>query len=187
MPRARTGENGVADCYLGEIRTFAGKVPPKGWLLCDGRVLKVAENQALASLLGYNYGGNGADLFALPDLRGRTPTGINWQNPVFGETGGQEAVALTTRQIPPHTHDLTATTTPGTGGGVPNAIFAAVAGNGAVAAVPVYVDDIYANQRIPMDPGSVTSAGGSLPHNNMQPYLVLNYMIAIQGHYPEKP
>lgn len=179
----------MADCYLGEIRTYAGTTPPKGWLPCDGRSLPVESNKALFSLLGARFGGNGTDTFCLPDLRGRTPLGLDWQSHTnsVGTQGGQESVALTVREMPAHTHNLMATTSPGTTGGVPNAIFSAVASNGATPAQNVYAEDSIGGQRVSMEPASVVNTGSSAPHPNMQPYLVVNFMIATQGLYPSHP
>lgn len=178
----------VADCYLGEIRTFAGNSPPKGWLPCDGRLLKITENQALHALLGTNYGGDGTNTFALPDLRGRTPMGLDFathQNAI-GERGGVEQVQLTEAQMAPHFHNLTASDQPGMTGGVANAIFSAVAPAGSIPAPAVYVADNTMTARVSMDPDSVKPNGGSQAHNNMQPYLVVNFMIATQGNFPSR-
>jgi microcystin-dependent protein len=165
------------DWFIGEIRLFSWNWPPKGWALCNGALLPIAQNTALFSLLGTMYGGNGQTNFALPDLRGRTPI---HRSPTYsqGETDGAETVTLTIATMPMHQHTFYGTST-NAGSKIP----AGVLGKDTAAAA-----DFFAPDTTPMaiSPASITSAGGNLPHNNMQPYLVMNYCIAMVGIYPAR-
>lgn len=160
--------------YIAQIILFAGNFAPRGWAFCHGQILSIAQNTALFSLLGTTYGGNGSTTFALPDLRGRTPIGAGQgpglSNRILGEMAGDEAEALTLAQIPAHGHPTPAAS----GEQTTNR-----ATNGAPARGGVYgVADT-------VGPGT-GSAGGSQPHNNMQPYLGLNYIICLEGIYPSR-
>ncbi len=179
----------MSDPYLGEVRLFAGLTPPKGWLPCDGRILPVQTNQALASLLGFRFGGNGVDTFGLPDLRGRVPIGYDAQqsNVPVGEAGGSETATLSVAQMPVHNHAFRASSLPGVNGGVANAIFARVAANGATPAPNVYVNYSAQTSVVAMDPSSVGQSGGGQAHPNMQPSLPMTFMIAVQGQFPHRP
>ena len=163
------------DPYLGDIRLFAGVFVPQGWAACDGQLLPISENEALYTLLGVRYGGDGTSTFALPDLRGRWAVGRRGGN--LGETGGAETVALTVPQLPAHTHALHASaaaatrTSPG--------VWAAVAG-------PAY---------LPGDPGAggqtmagdaLAPSGLGLPHENLPPFLGMIHIIATVGIYPTR-
>jgi len=173
------------DPYVGEIRMFAGSYEPAGWMFCDGRLLSIADYQVLFVLLGTTYGGDGQTTFALPDLRGRAPI---HQGPgyVMGQMGGTETVTLTTNQIPAHTH--TGVMTLGInhqGGNADTPI-------GNVAAVnPGRSNEYSTTSNAAMGTVSLTAttsaAGGSQPHENMKPYVVLNYIIAWIGTYPSQP
>ena len=173
------------DPYVGEIRMFAGNFEPAGWMFCDGRLLSIADYQVLFVLLGTTYGGDGQTTFALPDLRGRAPI---HQGPgyVMGQMGGTETVTLTTNQIPAHTH--TGVMTLGInhqGGNADTPI-------GNVAAVnPGRSNEYSTTSNAAMGTVSLTAttsaAGGSQPHENMKPYVVLNYIIAWIGTYPSQP
>lgn len=173
----------MSDPFLAEIRTFGFTFAPSGWALCNGQLLPIQQNTALFSLLGTTYGGNGTTTFALPDLRGRAPmqpgTGPGLSNHVLGESGGSETVTLLEAEMPAHTHALRAnvtdpgdTSTPG-----PAASFAASSG-GAL---------YQASADTELDPSALGGVGGSQPHNNLQPYLVVNYCIALQGEFPSRP
>jgi len=166
------------DPYLGEIKLLPWNWPPKGWALCQGQLLPIAQNTALFSLLGTTYGGNGQTTFALPDLRGRVPI-HQGNNYVMGETGGQEMVTLVMSQLPMHQHALQATTTPGNDVRPFNNILGETDPSS-----PRYASD--AANLVTLNPGSVQPQGGNLPHNNMQPYLALSYCIALQGIYPSR-
>ena len=172
----------MADPFVAEIRIFGFNFAPKGWAFCDGQLLPLSQNTALFSLLGTTYGGNGKSNFALPDLQGRVPMapgqgpGLSLRD--LGESGGASAVTLLESEIPAHSHTLGASqdrsdelTSPAgripPGGGV----------------------DLYAasgvNQQ--MSPNALVPAGGDQPHNNMMPYLGLNFCIALQGVFPPRP
>lgn len=168
--------------FLGEIQIFAGNFAPVGWAFCNGQVLPISQNTALFSLLGTTYGGNGQSTFALPDLRGCVPIqpgqGPGLSMRMLGERGGVERVTLGTSQMPSHAHTLGASAGNGTSD--------AAAGNVAArspAAIPQYAAASDANLSIT----AIGSAGGSQPHNNMQPYLALSFIIALQGVYPQRP
>ncbi len=163
--------------FLGELRLMSFNFPPRGWALCNGQMLAINQNQALFSLLGTTYGGNGQTTFALPDLRGRT--GIH-RGAGFaqGQAGGAERHTVSISELPPHTHTpraLTTDATTTTGKGH----YLAGAPNGFVPAAE-------AQQLVALDPASVTDVGGSQPHENRQPHLVLNWCIALQGIFPSQ-
>jgi microcystin-dependent protein len=164
----------MSEPYVGEIRLFAGNFGPAGWMLCEGQLLPISENETLYALLGTTYGGDGESTFALPDLRGRVP--IHQGNGfTLAETGGVEDVTLTVSQIPTHTH---AFLTVGAQGTSPNPSGQLLAGSPNVS---VFTADI-ANQ--PLASQSMSAVGGSQPHTNFQPYLCVNYIIALFGIYP---
>ncbi len=176
----------MSDPFLGEIRLFGFGSVPKGWHACDGSLLGTRENQALYSLLGTTYGGDGKSTFALPDLRGRVPVGANERGgggPYGrGKAGGAEAVALSAAEMPKHAHELRAAATAGTKTGVPGSIYAKIEKPteqkiyGAMSRPPVAVE-----------PSTLAPAGGGLAHDNMQPFMTLNYCIATIGTYPPRP
>ncbi|MCO6457618.1 MAG: phage tail protein [Pirellulaceae bacterium] len=171
----------MATPYLAEIRAFGFNFPPRGWALCDGQLLPINQNQALFSLLGTTYGGDGRTTFALPDLRGRTAVKFG-QGPglaayQLGSGGGQETVAVSLAQLPAHSHGLQASS--------------AAASQEAPSNTRVLgkvEEDIYgagaANQ--PLGASAVGSTGGGQAHENMQPFLVLNFCIALQGVFPSR-
>jgi microcystin-dependent protein len=166
--------------FLGEIRIFACNFAPRGWAMCNGQLLPINQNQALFSLLGTNYGGNGQTTFALPNLQGRVAIhegqGSGLSAYTLGETGGAESVTLLTTQMPQHTHSVAASSAAATGtrpgGSVP-----ARASTAAYATTP---DGTLMNATM------LTTAGGGQPHENRQPYLVLNFCIALQGIFPAR-
>ncbi|WP_255512707.1 phage tail protein [Flavobacterium sp. GT3R68] len=168
------------DAYLGEIRMFAGNYAPAGWATCDGQLLPIAQNTALFSLLGTMYGGDGQTTFALPDLRGRVPvhsgTGPGLSNYQQGQAGGSEANTITVSQMPAHNHTILAVTADGNQN---------VATNNLPANTKA-LDKEYssANPDTTMNPGMVGNTGGNQPVNNIQPYLAVTYIIALQGIYP---
>jgi microcystin-dependent protein len=162
--------------YVGEIRIFAGNFPINGWAFCDGQQLAIADNQTLFTLIGTTYGGDGQTTFALPDLRSRVP--IHQGNGlVVGQAGGAEQVTLTTSQIPAHSHVPQANSGPGNQQGP----------GGGVWATPS-TGTIYSNvaPSLVMDPGAVGSAGGSQPHDNMVPFLGVNFIISLFGIFPSQ-
>ncbi|NPU63995.1 phage tail protein [Bradyrhizobium sp. 83012] len=173
---------------LGQIMPFAGPQPPKGWAFCNGALLAVQTNQALFSLLGTYYGGNGITTFALPDLRGRAilgSTGSAGQYPA-GMMSGSETVTLTPPQLPSHNHLLSARTDTGSGRGASplNNLFAT---NTLPTDNPGLIFTVAGAGEVPLAPDTnVGSSGGGQAHNNMQPYLAISYVIALNGVYPSR-
>jgi microcystin-dependent protein len=171
----------MADPFVAEIRIFGFNFAPKGWAFCDGQILPLSQNMALFSLLGTTYGGNGMSTFALPNLQGRAPMqpgqgpGLSLHD--LGEEGGSETVTLIESEIPSHTHalqgvaSLSAARTP-----AGNALARSRGGNAYTAATNM----------VAMAPEAVAPVGGDQPHNNMQPYLGLNFCIALQGVFPQR-
>ncbi|MVT27890.1 phage tail protein [Acidovorax citrulli] len=169
--------------YLGEISMFAGNFP-KGWAFCQGQILPIAQNSALFALLGTTYGGNGQTTFALPDLRGRVPLGQG-QGPGLqpysqGQVGGRETVTLQGNQMPMHTHTTSVSVSSNAGN--------SAAPNGRYLAASDQRNDQYTDQSGNGSLAGVTTgfAGNSLPHENMQPYLCINFIIALEGVYPSR-
>ena len=172
------------DQYLGEIRLFTFNFAPKGWAFCAGQLLSIQQNAALFALLGTYYGGNGTNTFQLPDLRSRVPNHMGsggGGSYGIGEIGGVENVALLPNQIPAHTHLFQATTTRGIGekpiGNIPGQTTSNAPERLAYAA-PANLTTL--------NPASIQPAGNSLPHPNIQPYLALNYCIALTGIFPSR-
>jgi len=159
--------------YVGEIRMFAGNFAPAGWMLCQGQLLPISENETLFNLIGTTYGGDGQSTFALPNLQSRVPVHVG-AGLVLAETGGEETVTLTTSQIPAHSHVPTCNGSQGTSK-TPEASVWAFAGNNP------YTDGSPAAN---MDPAAIGSAGGSQPHDNMVPFLVINFIISLFGVFP---
>ena len=171
------------DQWIGEIALVAFNFAPQGWALCDGQLLPISQNTALFALLGTTFGGNGTTTFALPDLRGRAPIhmgqGPGLSSYVIGQTGGAEVVTLLSTQIPQHTHALAASTANGTSD-TPGAT-AVLAKN--ASGVPAYGTGV---PNTTMAPAAIGVAGGSQPHENHQPYLTMNYIIALNGIFPSR-
>lgn len=167
--------------FIGEIRLFAGNFAPWGWALCDGSLLPISENDALFVLLGTTYGGDGQETFGLPDLRGRVPMHMG-TNPnsgitsIIGEMAGVEAVTLSTQQIPAHNHAFLASTD------IPMLSSPANAVPGQAASKLYRATGTTAQMAAAM----VQPAGGSQPHDNMQPYVCINYIIALFGIFPSQ-
>ncbi len=177
----------MAEPFLSEIRIFSFNFPPKGWAFCNGQFLPINQNHALFALLGTTYGGNGQTTFALPNLQGRTPIHETNQH-TLGEAAGASSVTVTQAQMPAHTHQLMARAAQATpaGGAIP-ANTKSLA-QGMTATNPVQDVNLYGTggNLSAMLPSSVTNTGGSQPHNNMMPYLVLNFCIALQGIFPSR-
>lgn len=176
----------MSDPFVAEIRIFPFNFPPKGWAFCDGQLLPISQNTALFSLLGTTYGGDGKSTFALPDLQGSVPMqpgqgqGLSLRD--LGEMSGVESITLLVSEIPVHTHqmrfhevDLAELNAPAN-----NRVLANSANTNA------YQSVTNANL-VTMAPQALPPAGGGLPHNNMQPYLTLNFCIALQGVFPQRP
>ena len=166
----------MAQPYVGEIRMFGGNFAPAGWMFCEGQLLPISENETLFQLIGTTYGGDGESTFALPDLRGRVP--IHQGNGVIlAETGGAETVTLTTTQIPAHSHPLLATTNAASSNAPTNNVL----GRTQLATTTPYGSD---NPLVQLSPTSVSSVGGSQPHENMQPFLCVSFIISLFGIFP---
>lgn len=162
--------------FVGEIRMFAGNFAPAGWMLCQGQILAISENETLFNLIGTTYGGDGQTTFALPNLQSRVPMHVG---PGFalGQAAGAETVTLTTSQIPAHGHVPQAFSTNGNQNGPQNNVWA-FSGS----------ESIYSNvaPSEAMAPVAVGSAGGSQPHDNMVPFLVVNFIISLFGIFPSQ-
>ena len=168
------GARAMAQPYVGEIRMFAGNFALAGWAFCDGQLLPISENEALFTLIGTTYGGDGESTFALPDLRGRIP--IHQGNGfILAETGGAEEVTLTVQQIPAHTHPLIASTTIANQSSPANNIL------GQSTAADLYIQD---TATAALATSAITPTGGSQPHTNFQPYLCVNFIISLFGIFP---
>jgi microcystin-dependent protein len=177
----------MADPFVAEIRIFPFSFAPTGWAHCAGQIMPISQNTALFSLLGTTYGGDGKSTFALPDLEGSAPMHIGYNQPGpglsvhdLGEQSGVEYVTLINSEMPVHTHTVQASDldadqlVPN-----PNRLFAT--------SVNVFAYQHNAVNLTLMAPQTLAPAGGSLPHNNMQPYLTLNFCIALQGVFPARP
>ncbi|HEX8191835.1 MAG TPA: tail fiber protein [Allosphingosinicella sp.] len=171
----------MAEPFLSEIRMMSFNFAPKGWAQCNGQFLPINQNQALFSLLGTTYGGDGRTTFALPDLRGRVPI-HEGSGHTLGEKAGTESVTISQAQMPQHIHFLQGSsanaTTPLPTGGVLARGTTAVGGN----PINYYTSNV--SNVVTMNPASVTNVGGSQPHNNMMPYLTICFCIALQGIFP---
>lgn len=165
----------MATPFLAEIRLFSFNFAPKGWAFCSGQVLPIAQNQALFSLLGTTYGGNGTTSFALPNLQGRTPLhfGAGFS---LGQAGGEATHTVTIAEMPAHTH-------------TPQGNSAAATQGSPAAGTWATADQLPYNSVAPdvtLNPALIATAGGSQPHPNQQPYLVLTFAIALQGVFPSR-
>ena len=160
--------------YVGEIRVFAGNFAPAGWALCDGQLLPIAENDVLFTLIGTYYGGDGQSTFALPDLRGRAPVHMG-SNYVLAEQAGSETVTLTSNEMPSHTHAPAANADAATASSPAGNLWAASNNYNHFAPAP---------GSVAMNPGAIGAAGGSQPHDNMLPYLAVNFIISLFGLFP---
>src|SRR5688572_16403795 len=160
--------------FLAEIKIISWNFAPQGWAFCSGQFLPINQNQALFSLLGTTYGGNGQTTFALPDFRGRAPIHMG-AGFTQGQAGGQEFHTITMSEMPAHNHFVNATDTPGTVN-TPQGNFL---GNSNVSPYRTAADTT-------LNAASISNVGGSQPHENRQPYLVLNFIIALQGVFPSR-
>jgi len=172
----------VADPFVAEIRLFPFNFAPRGWASCDGQLLPIAQNTALFALLGTTYGGNGQSNFALPDLQGRAPMhhgqgpGLSLHD--LGEAGGEAAVTLLPSEMPAHQHTMQAKNDDALDDDPEGALLARSVGAAAYVASSTSV--------VAMAPEAVAPAGSSSPHNNMQPYLTVQFCIAMQGVFPPR-
>lgn len=179
----------MSEPFLSEIKVMAFNFPPKGWAFCNGQLLPINQNQALFSLLGTTYGGNGQTNFALPNLQGRVPIYVG-NGHTLGEAAGSTSVTITQSNMPTHMHMFqgipeTPATVIGNSTGAGKTFAQGLVGlqGGGTAAVSLYGTPA---NLVPMGAGMVTNTGGSQPHSNMMPYLVLNFCIALQGIFPSR-
>jgi len=168
--------------YVGEIRLFAGNFAPAGWMFCQGQTLPISENDILFQLIGTTYGGDGQTTFNLPNLASRVPihmgTASSGSTYPIGETGGVESVTLTTQQMASHTHAFTGSSSNGTSTNPGNAVLA-----GSLSSVQPYLQDSVTDA---MASAAIGPAGGSQPHDNIQPYLCINFIISLFGVFPSQ-
>lgn len=170
------------DPFVAEIRIMANNFAPVGWAFCNGQILPISQNTALFSLLGTTYGGNGTSTFALPNMQGSAPMhpgqgpGLSLRD--LGETGGSSTVTLLTSEIPSHTHTLMSINDVGDSNQPAN--------NGIARSTGAAIYSTTAAPLVQMGAQSLALAGSSLPHNNLQPLLTLNFVIALQGVYPPR-
>jgi microcystin-dependent protein len=174
----------VADPFIGEIRLFAGNFAPAGWAFCAGQIVAISGNEALYQLIGTTYGGNGQSNFALPNLQSRVPvhagTGAG-SSYSLGQTGGVETVSLTVQQMPSHNHTLGASTTGQTLAPATNTLLGAATAPGQPGSTYVYRA---APENATLNPSTILNSGSSQPHTNIQPYVAVNYIIALYGRFP---
>jgi microcystin-dependent protein len=166
----------MAEPFLSEIRIFSFGFAPKGWALCNGQILPINQNQALFSLLGTTFGGDGRVNFALPDLRARVPIHVG-DGHTLGEKGGEQAHTLSIAELPWHNHPVNASTNVATTNTPTNALVTAQS-----TAANLYASA--ASNLVAMSPAMVANVGGSQAHLNMQPFLTLSFGIALQGIFP---
>lgn len=170
----------MSEPFIGQIVMFGGNFAPRGWAFCDGQLLPIAQYQALFSILGTTYGGDGRTTFALPDLRGRAPIhaghGPGLTDRRLGASGGAESVTLLVSEMPNHSHNMVGSTQPADDDNPSGNYPAKTSG------------DAYSQTSAPapMAPGVIQGQGGSQPHNNMPPWRAVNYIIALQGLFPSR-
>ncbi|KIO77481.1 hypothetical protein TH53_09440 [Pedobacter lusitanus] len=179
--------------YVGEITIFGGNFPPLGWAYCDGSLLPISENEVLFNLIGTTYGGDGQSTFALPDLRGRVPVHMgqnsqNGSNYIIGQVGGVENVTVLPTQMPPHAHTVTGELNMKVRANDPDNQLSPVNNGIAIAVGKRYFSRTpTASGMMPLDTNIVlSSAGNTQPHNNMQPYVALNFIISLFGVFPSQ-
>ena len=179
----------MSDQFVAEMRIFPFNFPPTGWAFCDGQLMPISQNTALFSLLGTTYGGDGKSTFGLPDMQGNVPMqpgqGQGLSQRFLGEASGVETVTLLTSEMPLHSHAANARAQEDAGDQTTpvNNIWAKVGGGRGGGGINLY----HTAQNGTMRLDALTPAGGNLPHNNMQPYLTLNFCIALQGIFPQRP
>jgi microcystin-dependent protein len=167
----------MAQFFIGQVMPTGFPFAPKGFALCNGQVLPISQNQALFALLGVQYGGNGSSTFMLPNLQGRTPIGYSNSYPI-GTVAGVENVTLTTQTLPAHNHIGNATTTAGAVRNPADGLYGAVTSEALYGAA--------SGPQVVLNAGTLSPAGNSQPHQNMQPYNVINFCIALTGYFPSR-
>lgn len=175
----------MSEPFLAEIKMVGFNFAPRGWAFCDGQILPISQNQSLYSLLGTTYGGDGRTSFALPDLRGRTPVDVGSSNGNSfqqGEKGGEETHTLSIQQMPTHTHSFSATND--------TATQQAPSGN-LLAQTPTGIGNIYSDHNsntpdVSLNTAAIANTGGGQAHENMQPFIAINFCIALQGLFPSR-
>lgn len=165
----------MSEPFLAEIKIISWNFPPKGWAYCNGQLLPINQNQALFALLGTTYGGNGQTNFALPNFQGRAPMHVG-NGHILGERGGETSHTVTSSEMPAHTHFVTASNSVGNTEDFGGHILASP--NEQLYTTSPPTTNLY--------PPTITSVGGSQPHENMAPYLVFNFIIALQGIFPSR-
>lgn len=171
----------MAQPYVGEIRMFGGNFAPAGWMFCQGQTLAISENETLFQLIGTTYGGDGQSTFNLPDLQGRLPLhmgqGSGLQNYTLAEKAGVENVTLSTNQIPIHNHGFLASLAAASSTDPSNQVIAQTS------QIHMFTQDVTNRQ---MNPNALTPNGGSQPHENLQPYLCISFIISLFGIFPSQ-
>ena len=179
----------MSNPFVAEIRIFPFNFPPKGWAFCDGQLMPISQNTALFSLLGTTYGGDGKSNFALPNMQGNVPMhpgqgpGLTLHD--LGETGGTQSVTLLQTEMPVHSHGIGVASSPFLSGQVSTPSNTTVLAKAAAPTTNAYTSGQTQTNQV-MNGSMLTQAGGSLPHNNLQPYLTLNFCIALQGVFPAR-
>ncbi|SJZ50070.1 phage tail protein [Sediminibacterium ginsengisoli] len=178
------------DNYVGEIRLFAGSYAPVGWAICNGASISVSGNPGLFALIGTTYGGDGVNTFNLPDLRGRVPVSFGvisggTNNYVLGQTGGAVSVTIDESTMPAHNHAMVASTAPATTTSPNGAVLAQSNGAGGTYSAVDFYNPAAANGTL--DTATVVNTGGAGSHNNLMPYVVMNFIIALSGNFPMRP
>ena len=171
----------MSNPFIGEIRMFGGNFAPQGWAFCDGTLMQISQNDTLFNLIGTTYGGDGQNTFALPDLRGRVPihqgTAAGLSTYVIGENGGVETETLSTTQIPAHRHGLLANPAPGALSGPSGSYF------GASSSLALYSGN---SPNASLNAAALSNGGGSQPHDNLQPFLCVSFIISLFGVFPTR-
>jgi len=180
----------MSEPFLGEIKIISWNFPPKGWTFCNGQLLPINQNQALFSILGTTYGGDGMRTFGLPNLQGRVPTHVG-NGIVLGEMGGETAHTLNISELPAHNHVLVGVNTTGDtsslNGEIPSSNVVTAQGIAALVGGGTTPVNLYGSTpNVAMNPATLVPTGGNQPHENMSPYLVLNFIIALQGIFPSQ-